>query len=132
MKSPLFSLPALALLLALGMAHAQAADCAKASTQAEMTACASQTLTQADADLNANYLAYRAKLDKARQNQIRDVQLAWLKYRDLSCRFESSASAGGSAASLALQTCLADKTRQRADEIKALAGCQEGDLNCVR
>ncbi|MBF5066250.1 DUF1311 domain-containing protein, partial [Salmonella enterica subsp. enterica serovar Istanbul] len=78
------------------------------------------------------YMAYRDKLNKAQQNQLREVQLAWLKYRDLSCRFESSASAGGSAASLALQTCLADKTRQRADELKNLAGCQEGDLNCVR
>lgn len=132
MKSPLSALPALAILLALGAGPARAADCAKATTQIEMTTCASETLTQADADLNASYLAYRARLDKARQNEIRDVQLAWLKYRDLSCRFESSAVGKGSAAALAMQTCLADKTRQRADEIKALAGCQEGDLNCVR
>jgi uncharacterized protein YecT (DUF1311 family) len=129
MKAPL-SLLAAALLLCAGSAFA--ADCAKAATQAEMNACASQTLTQNDADLNATYMAYRDKLNKAQQNQLREVQLAWLKYRDLSCRFESSASAGGSAASLALQTCLADKTRQRADELKNLAGCQEGDLNCVR
>ncbi|MBG7618581.1 DUF1311 domain-containing protein [Herbaspirillum sp. AP02] len=129
MKAPL---PLLGALLFLCAGASYAADCSKAATQAEMNACASQTLTQNDSDLNATYLAYREKLSKAQQNQLREVQLAWLKYRDLSCRFESSASAGGSAASLALQTCLADKTRQRADELKALAGCQEGDLNCVR
>ena len=129
MKAPL-SLLAAALLLCAG--SALAADCTKAATQAEMNACASETLTQNDADLNATYMAYRDKLNKAKQNQLREVQLAWLKYRDLSCHFESAASAGGSAASLALQTCLADKTRQRADELKNLAGCKEGDLSCVR
>ncbi|EIJ47076.1 hypothetical protein GWL_13170 [Herbaspirillum sp. GW103] len=129
MKAPL-SLLAAALLLCAGSAFA--ADCTQAATQAEMNACASETLTHNDADLNATYMAYRDKLNKAQQNKLREVQLAWLKYRDLSCRFESSASAGGSAAALALQTCLAEKTRHRTDELKALAGCKEGDLNCVR
>ncbi|KAF1049074.1 MAG: hypothetical protein GAK35_00052 [Herbaspirillum frisingense] len=123
----------LTLLLALcASAGAHAADCAKASTQAEMNACASQALNQADADLNATYVAYRAKLRPAQQNQIRDVQLAWIKYRDLSCRFESANAAGGSAAPMVQQSCLAEKTRQRTEELKALAGCPEGDLACVR
>ncbi|RAM66200.1 hypothetical protein RB25_00985 [Herbaspirillum rubrisubalbicans] len=132
MKAPLRCLHLLAAALLLCAGSAFAADCTKAATQAEMNACASETLTQNDADLNATYMAYRDKLNKAQQNQLREVQLAWLKYRDLSCRFQSSASARGSAGELARQTCLADKTRQRADELKALAGCQEGDLNCVR
>lgn len=124
----------LALLLSLcgAAAGAFAADCGKAVTQAEMNGCAAQDLNEADAELNRTYIAYRAKLRPAQQNQIRDVQLAWIKYRDLSCRFESSSVAGGSAAGMALQTCLADKTRQRAQELKALSGCPEGDLACPR
>ena len=132
MKALLRSLSLLGALLVLGSQAAQAADCTKAATQAEMNACASQTLTQSDADLNATYMAYRDKLDRARQKELREVQLAWLKYRDLSCRFESAASAGGSVAATVRQTCLAEKTRQRTDELKALAGCQEGDVACVR
>lgn len=126
-----------ALLLALlplfgASAGAYALDCNKAATQADMNGCAGQDLSQADAELNATYLAYRAKLRPAQQNQIRDVQLAWLKYRDLSCRFESSNAAGGSAGGMVLQNCLADKTRQRTRELQALSGCPEGDLACVR
>ncbi|MBP0596798.1 DUF1311 domain-containing protein [Herbaspirillum sp. LeCh32-8] len=125
-------IPRLALLLSLyGVGSAAfALDCNKAVTQAEMNGCVAQDLNQADAELNQTYLAYRAKLRPTQQNQIRDVQLAWIKYRDLSCRFESSNVAGGSAAGMALQTCLAEKTRQRAQELKALSGCPEGDLNC--
>jgi uncharacterized protein YecT (DUF1311 family) len=124
----------LTLLLVLCGANAAAfaLDCNKAVTQAEMNGCVAQDLNQADAELNQTYVAYRAKLRPAQQNQIRDVQLAWLKYRDLSCRFESSSIAGGSAARMALQTCLAEKTRQRANELKTLAGCPEGDLACPR
>jgi uncharacterized protein YecT (DUF1311 family) len=123
-----------ALLLALcgASAGAYALDCNKASTQAEINGCAARDLSQADTELNETYLAYRAKLRLAQQNQIRDVQLAWIKYRDLSCRFESSNVAGGSAAGMVLQNCLADKTRQRTKELQALSGCQEGDLACVR
>ncbi|MBO9536001.1 lysozyme inhibitor LprI family protein [Herbaspirillum sp.] len=122
------------LLLALcgASAGAGALDCGKAATQADMNECTARDLSQADAELNQAYLAYRAKLRPAQQNQIRDVQLAWLKYRDLSCRFESSSVAGGSAAGVALQNCLADKTRQRARELQELSGCQEGDIACVR
>ncbi|OWY31084.1 lysozyme inhibitor LprI family protein [Herbaspirillum robiniae] len=124
----------LTLLLALcgASAGAFALDCDKAVTQAEMNGCVAQDLNQADAELNQTYIAYRAKLRTAQQNQIRDVQLAWMKYRDLSCRFESAGVAGGSASGMALQTCLADKTRQRTRELKALAGCPEGDLSCPR
>lgn len=124
----------LALLLALCGASAAAytRDCNQAATQAEMNGCAAQDLSQADAELNQTYLAYRAKLRPSQQNQIRDVQLAWLKYRDLSCRFESANVSGGSAAGMVLQNCLADKTRQRARELQALSGCPEGDIACVR
>ena len=123
----------LALLLALcGANAAYARDCNQAATQAEMNGCAAQALSQADAELNQTYLAYRAKLRPSQQNQLRDVQLAWIKYRDLSCRFESANASGGSAGGMVLQNCLADKTRQRAGELQALSGCPEGDIACVR
>ena len=123
---------AMMLCLAGSSAAASALECGQAVTQADMNACAAQELNQADTELNRTYLAYRAKLHAARQNQIRDVQLAWIKYRDLACRFEGANVVGGSAAGMALQTCLTEKTRQRTSELRTLAGCQEGDLSCPR
>lgn len=111
---------------------AHALDCNNSSTQSDMDQCATQALNQADAELNQTYIDYRNRLNKAQQNQIRDVQLAWIKYRDLSCKYASSSSTGGSAHGMALQSCLTEKTRQRTQELKALASCPEGDLSCPR
>jgi len=105
-------------------------DCSKAGSQSEMEQCASQALNKADAELNQTYVDYRNRLDQAQQNQIRDVQLAWIKYRDLSCKYVSG-DITGSARGLALQSCLTDKTLERAKELKALASCAQGDLNCA-
>lgn len=110
---------------------ASALDCDQAQTQADMTECAGQALIQADAELNRTYLDYRNGLDRNGRNQIRDVQLAWIKYRDLTCRYTSAASTGGSVHSLALQLCLTAKTRERTSELKALSTCPEGDVACV-
>jgi len=104
-------------------------DCAKAISQIDMEQCASQALNKADAQLNQTYVDYRNRLDQAQQNQIRDVQLAWIKYRDLSCKYVS-ADITGSARGLALQSCLTDKTLERTKELKALAACAQGDLTC--
>jgi uncharacterized protein YecT (DUF1311 family) len=108
------------------------ADCSTASTQDEMTQCAAHALNQADAELNQTYVDYRNQLDRERQNLLRDVQLSWIKYRDLSCKYATSSSTGGSAHNMALQTCLSEKTVARTKELKALASCPEGDLTCPR
>lgn len=129
----LLTLPALSAVTSVGHAAESnnTVDCSKATTQIDMEQCATEALNKADAELNQTYVEYRNQLDRERQNQIRDVQLAWIKYRDLSCKYATS-STGGSAHGLALQSCLSDKTLQRTQEIKALANCREGDLSCPR
>lgn len=109
----------------------EALSCDNAGTQAQMEQCATQALNQADTELNQTYVDYRNRLDQRQQNQIRDVQLAWIKYRDLSCKYASS-DISGSAHALALQTCLTEKTQERTRELKALATCPEGELTCPR
>lgn len=111
--------------------NSDALSCNNAGTQAQMEQCAAQALNQADTELNQTYVDYRNRLDQRQQDQIRDVQLAWIKYRDLSCKYASS-DVGGSAHALALQTCLTEKTQERTREIKALTTCPEGDLTCPR
>lgn len=131
MKSSLWRIAAL-LSFAIAGSSAWALDCNNAQTQADMDECASQALNKADAELNQTYVDYRKRLDKAQQNQIRDVQLAWIKYRDLSCKYATSRGTGGSAHNMALQSCLTEKTLERTKELKALSACPEGDIACPR
>ncbi len=111
---------------------AHALDCDKAGTQSDMDQCGTQALNKADAELNQTYIDYRNRLNKSRQNQIRDVQLAWIKYRDLSCKYASAGATGGSAHGMALQSCLTQKTQERTKELQVLSSCQEGDVSCPR
>ena len=108
-----------------------AADCSKMESQADLTRCFNAEYESVDKELNKVYASYRTSLVDDRQRQdLREVQRAWIKYRDLSCRFELSASKGGSSYPMGLAMCLADKTRVRMDEIKKLASCEEGDIAC--
>lgn len=110
-------------------ADADTISCNNTGTQAELEQCATQALNQADAELSQTYVDYRNQLDRRQQDKIRDVQLAWIKYRDLSCKY-ASINVSGPAHALSLQTCLTEKTKERTREIKALASCSEGELNC--
>ncbi|MDP3814670.1 lysozyme inhibitor LprI family protein [Pseudomonas sp.] len=75
------------------------------------------------------YGEYRKGLDGAQKQQLKEVQLAWIKFRDLACAFESSSLEGGSAYSMQLNACLAQKTAARIKGLEQLASCEEGDLS---
>ena len=111
---------------------AWAVDCAKAITQADMNQCAAQELEREDKKINATYKDLRSKLDSEQQNELKNVQLAWIKYKDLTCKFESGGAAGGSMYSMILASCLAEKTRQRNAELALIGKCEEGDVSCRR
>lgn len=118
----------LPLMLAPGLAYAL--DCKNAATQSEMTQCAGESFKKADAQLNKTYNAYRARLNAGQQAKLKAAQLAWIKYRDLSCEFESSGAEGGSAYAMVRAGCFTDKTTTRLTELQELSVCQEGDLSC--
>jgi uncharacterized protein YecT (DUF1311 family) len=120
----------LAMLTYAVMVTASAEDCGNLKTQLDMNQCAAAQFQEVDKELNKVYTAYRHRLDEFQKSQFRDVELAWVKYRDLSCAYQSSGVAGGSVHPLILQTCLAEKTRLRLNEITFLANCKEGDLSC--
>ncbi|HWT71413.1 MAG TPA: lysozyme inhibitor LprI family protein [Oxalicibacterium sp.] len=121
---------ALALFALIGNHCAHAEDCSSPPTQIAINACARQAYQAADKQLNQLYAQYRARLDDGQQQKLKQVQRAWIKFRDLSCDFESSAVEGGSAYAMVRSQCLADKTRARVKELQQLASCQEGDLHC--
>jgi uncharacterized protein YecT (DUF1311 family) len=111
-------------------AHAVAAKCTDPKSQMEMTTCAGQEYASQDKKLNAAYSQYRGRFSESQKNKLKDVQVAWIKYRDLSCDFESSAVEGGSAHQMVRYGCLTEKTAARLREITKLMECKEGDLSC--
>ena len=106
------------------------ADCGDQTTQSGMNQCAYGEYQKSNKELNEVYRAYRSRLDANQKQQLKDVQLVWVKYRDLTCDFESSGVKGGSVYPFIRQSCLTKMTRARLQEIKFLAHCEEGDLSC--
>lgn len=109
---------------------ALASDCKNPKTQTDMSLCASTDLDRETIKINKTYNALKTKSNPKQQQQIKEVQLAWIKFKDLACKFEASGVEGGSAYSMVLSNCLVEKTRQRNKELEVLANCQEGDMSC--
>ena len=92
--------------------------CPNAQSQAEMNDCAGREYKKADADLNQVYQKLVAMLDADEKGQLRDVENAWIKYRDANCDFVADQYKGGTMRPMILGFCLADVTRNRTSELK--------------
>jgi uncharacterized protein YecT (DUF1311 family) len=123
------AIAAAALLFAALPAAAQ--DCPDES-QAGLNQCAADAYKKADAALNAAYKQVMARLKDSEDaaKSLVAAQRAWIGYRDAECDFMSSGVEGGSARPMIAAQCLEQLTTQRADELKALLNCEEGDLSC--
>ncbi|KGM33283.1 lysozyme inhibitor LprI family protein [Inquilinus limosus] len=124
------ALIASAILLAALPAAAQQ-DCPDDS-QAGLNQCAGDAYKKADAALNAAYKQVMARLkdSEAAAKSLVAAQRAWIAYRDAECDFMSSGVEGGSARPMIVAQCLEQLTTRRADDLKALLNCEEGDLSC--
>ena len=109
---------------------ALAEDCGDLQTQYEMNQCARDDHAKVDAQMNKDYKAYRARLSGEQLRQFTNAQRAWVRFRDLSCAYESSGVKGGSVYPLILSSCLAGMTRERIRQISELSTCKEGNLSC--
>jgi len=98
--------------------HKKPDPCANAQTQAEMNICAGKEYQAADAVLNQVYKQLVSILDDEEKTQLRDVENAWLKYRDSNCDFVADQYKGGSIRPTIHGLCLADMTRNRTTELK--------------
>lgn len=115
---------AILLLLAANISHA--ATCDDPKTQTEINRCASSTLEAETAAINSVYNRYRAGLDATEKQQLKDVQLAWIKYKDLACKFETLGVEGGSMQPYVLAQCLIEQTKTRRKQLEALLRCDSG------
>ena len=98
----------------------QGRNCQDPETQTDMNICADQTYQVEIMLMNDGYKQLLGETDAKRQQSLKTAQLAWVKFRDLQCEHEASASEGGSIQPLIRSTCLIDLTRQRSKELKAL------------
>lgn len=107
-------------------------DCTDPQTQTGMNICAGLDYEAADAELNAAYkeaVAAMKETDadlppelKGAEKALREAQRGWIVYRDKTCEAAGFEARGGSMESMLVGQCLADTTRNRTQELKALSG----------
>lgn len=106
-----------------GAGGAFALECDAAQTQLDMTQCAYEDFMAADAELNATY---GRSMDRATAwggdaaVALRAAQRAWVPFRDAACYAEGTLFEGGSIQPMIVQSCKADLTRRRTQDLRRL------------
>ena len=96
------------------------AECATATSQTAINACAARGYRQADSALTQEYQHALSTSTGARQTALRNAQRAWVAYRDAHCRYATIGFAGRSAEAMR-SLCLASLTRGRTRELEQSA-----------
>jgi Uncharacterized protein conserved in bacteria len=108
-------------------------DCENPVTQSDMNFCSGKDYEEADAALNAQWVLTRkamADWDRELEGQqpgpgaekaLLKAQRAWINYRDGQCEAEGFAVRGGSMEPMVVSGCMAELTRKRTEELKAMA-----------
>lgn len=97
---------------------AQKVDCNKATTTPELKYCSQQSYQQADRALNQAYSQVMSKTSGTQKNLLISGQLAWIKFRDNICDFETYNSRGGTGYEIFRNGCLERLTRQRTKDLQ--------------
>jgi uncharacterized protein YecT (DUF1311 family) len=92
--------------------------CEGNGSQAEASACAREEYKAADAELNKVYGRLAGVLDAEDKASLKESELAWIKYRDSNCAFESSQYKGGTMRPMIESFCLARVTKGRTAELR--------------
>ena len=92
--------------------------CEGYGSQAEASGCAHREFQAADAELNKAYNRLAGILDADEKALLKESELAWIKYRDSNCTFESSQYAGGTMRPMIESFCMARVTKARTAELK--------------
>jgi uncharacterized protein YecT (DUF1311 family) len=133
----IIALPIILMLDAGGAVAADAvpypvSDCGQLTVQMEINACAGANLEAADAALNKVYQQVMVRQsDTASKDQLKDVERAWIAYRDRECALEVGPQGdGGSIWPMEMSNCLEEKTATRIRELTKLRGCMAGVSVC--
>ncbi len=94
--------------------------CPDAHTQFDLNQCAARARDKADAELNQAYRALMKDASRAERSGLRAAQLAWLKFRDAHCAYESAGNQGGSIYPMVVSFCLAEVTATRTAQLQKI------------
>ena len=98
-------------------------NCKAPMTQLDMNRCAYLSFQAADQELNRVYRQFRnagkQSKQEAQDSQLTNAQLAWIKYRDLDCKFSADRFKGGSMAPMMYNLCKETLTQQRTTVLKS-------------
>jgi uncharacterized protein YecT (DUF1311 family) len=92
--------------------------CESRGSQAEASDCAHREYKAADAQLNKVYGQLAGILDAEDKASLKESELAWIKYRDSTCVFESSQYKGGTMRGMIESFCLTRVTKARTADLK--------------
>jgi uncharacterized protein YecT (DUF1311 family) len=95
-----------------------------------MNQAAFDAFVAADDDLKSALAGYRARFTGDQLRLFDESQKAWEQFRAAACAFQSSGAEGGSVQPLVHAQCMESFTRQRLEQVKSLANCNDEDLSC--
>lgn len=94
--------------------------CPGSNTQLELNQCAARARDKADAELNKVYRELIKDTGKAERAKLRAAQLAWIRFRDAQCDYESIGNKGGSIYPMVSSFCLARVTTARVKQLQEI------------
>ncbi len=94
--------------------------CSEVGTQFELNRCAARARDKADAELNKVYRQLIKDAGGTERVKLRTAQLAWLKFRDTQCDYETVGNKGGSIYPMVYSFCLAKVTTARTKQFQEI------------
>lgn len=94
--------------------------CPEAGNQFELNRCAARARDKADAELNKLYQQLMRAADVTEREKLRAAQLAWIKFRDAHCDYETIGNKGGSIYPMVVGFCLARVTNERVKQFREI------------
>ncbi|MGI9106699.1 MAG: lysozyme inhibitor LprI family protein [Pyrinomonadaceae bacterium] len=94
--------------------------CSGAGDQFELNRCAARASDKADAELNKVYQQLMKDAGSAERVKLRAAQLAWIKFRDTHCDYETVDHKGGSIYPMVYSFCLAKVTAARTKQFQEI------------
>ncbi len=85
-----------------------------------MNICSAKDYEREDLKLNENYKKLIGKIESKDKEKLKEIQISWIKFKDLQCEYTASKYDGGSMQPLIRSSCLLQMTKQRNKELKAM------------
>lgn len=100
-------------------------DCLqKVEANLDMRGCSLQAYTSADEELNLEYKKLQKRIFEGDSAEVKsrlvEAQRAWIQFRDKECSLRGADMLGGSGENTIIAGCLADKTIQRAKDLREM------------